>query len=67
MTAPPPEPPKKLPLRTYVGGFAAMFFAFGIINFLKGQEVPWGYQQTGGLIMAVVGIILLGIAKFVLK
>ena len=64
---PPPEPPKKLPFRFYLGGFAAMCFMFGMMNFLQGQAVPWGYQMTGGLILCVVGIVLLAVARFVLK
>jgi len=64
---PPPAPPKQLPARFYVGGFAAMFFGFGMMNFLGGQEVPWGYQMTGGLVMCVVGIVLLAVARFVMK
>lgn len=61
------DPKEKLPIRAYVGGFATMMFAFGLINFINGQEVPWGYQQTGGLIMAILGIVLFGIARFMLK
>lgn len=62
-----PQPPVKPKIKFFVGGFGTMFFAFGIMNFLNGQEVPWGYQQTAGFIMAIIGIVLFGIAKFVLK
>ncbi len=64
---PPPVPPKKLTARHYLGGFAAMCFGFGMLNFVSGQEVPWGYQMTGGLVLCVVGIVLLAVARFVLK
>ncbi|HEX3146516.1 MAG TPA: hypothetical protein VHR66_00340 [Gemmataceae bacterium] len=52
---------RKLTARDYVGGFACMFFAFGIITFLMGSSVPWGYQQVGGLVAAVIGIILMAV------
>lgn len=63
----PEKPPVQNKVKFYLGGFATMCFVFGLLNFLNGQEVPWGYQQTGGFVMAIVGIILLGIARFVLK
>jgi tetrahydromethanopterin S-methyltransferase subunit C len=59
MTQPPPR--KKFGLRDYVGGLAAMLFGFGIISFLMGSAVPWGYQQVGGLIAAILGLILMAV------
>jgi hypothetical protein len=56
-----PSPPRRYGPREYLGGFAALFFFFGIITFLMGSSVPWGYQQIGGLVFAVIGIILMGI------
>ena len=57
----PEKPPRKFTARDYVGGFACMFFAFGIITFVRGGAVPWGYQQVGGLIAAVIGIVLMAV------
>lgn len=52
---------RKLTARDYVGGFATMLFAFGILTYLMGSAVPWGYQQVGGLIAALLGIGLMGV------
>ena len=57
MTRPPPR--KKFVLRDYVGGLAAMLFGFGFLSFLMGSAMPWGYQQVGGLIAAILGLILM--------
>ena len=47
---------RKWTARDYVGGFATMLFAFGIITFVMGGAAPWGYQQVGGLVAALLGI-----------
>jgi len=57
MTSPPPR--KKFGLRDYLGGLAALLFGFGIITFLMGSAVPWGAQQVGGLVAAILGLILM--------
>jgi len=50
---------KKYGAREYVSGLAALFFGFGIVTFLMGSAAPWGYRQVGGLIAAIIGIILM--------
>jgi len=55
------KPRRKFTARDYVGGFAAMLFGFGIFTFLMGSAVPWGAQQVGGLIAALLGIGLLAV------
>jgi hypothetical protein len=52
-------PPRKFGSREYLGGFGALFFFFGIVTFLMGSAVPWGFQQVGGLIAAIIGIVLM--------
>jgi hypothetical protein len=47
--------------RDYVGGLAGLLFGFGIVTFLMGSAVPWGYQQVGGLVAAVLGIGLMAV------
>jgi hypothetical protein len=54
-------PRKKFGLRDYVGGAATMFFGFGILSFLMGSAVPWGAQQVGGLIAAILGLVLMSV------
>jgi hypothetical protein len=55
------KPVRKFTARDYVGGFACMFFVFGIMNFVMGGAVPWGYQQVGGLVAAAIGIGLMAV------
>ena len=52
-------PRKRFGLRDYLGGLATLLFVFGIITFLMGSAVPWGAQQVGGLIAAVLGLVLM--------
>jgi hypothetical protein len=52
-------PARKMTTRDYVGAFAALLFGFGIVSFWLGQSVPWGFQQVGGLVAAVLGIALM--------
>lgn len=65
MTAPTPRP--RRPWRTYIAGIATMCFAFGLMNFVMGQQDPWGVRQIAGLCLAITGILLLAYARFVLK
>lgn len=54
-------PRKKFGPREYVGGLAGLLFGFGIVTFLLGSGDPWGYQQIGGLVAAVLGIVLMAV------
>jgi hypothetical protein len=52
-------PARKMTARDKVGALAALLFGFGMVSFWFGQSVPWGFQQVGGLIAAVLGIVLM--------
>jgi hypothetical protein len=52
-------PARKWTARDRVGAFAALVFGFGIVSFWLGQSNPWGFQQVGGLVAAVLGIVLM--------
>jgi len=52
-------PPRKFTPRQWLGGFGALFFFFGIITFVMGSRVPWGFQQIGGLVAAIIGLVIM--------
>jgi len=49
-------PARKMTVRDKVGALAAVLFGFGIVSFWLGQSNPWGVQQIGGLLAALLGI-----------
>ena len=57
----------KFPLKKYLNGLATMTFVFGLVTFVSGQQDPWGTRQFVGLGLALSGIALLAVARFVLK
>lgn len=65
MTSPDVQP--RRPFKVYLGGLATMAFVFGLATFITGQQDPWGTRQIVGLTLAIAGITMLAVAKFVLK